>query len=53
MFPEFRKWKTKLTENENFRFFAANGRWEGKLLFVCCKWKWKTEANFPWSANDK
>ncbi len=25
----------------------------GRLLFVCCKWKQKTEVCFPLSANDK
>ncbi len=28
----------KLTESGNFHLFAGNG----KLPFVCCKWKWKT-----------
>jgi hypothetical protein len=28
MFPEFRKWKTELTENGNFRLLAANGKRE-------------------------
>ncbi len=26
---------------------------EGKLLFVCCKRKWKTDICFPWWANGK
>jgi hypothetical protein len=25
----------------------------GKLSFVCLKWKRKTEVCFPWSADDK
>ncbi len=25
----------------------------GKFPLVCCKLKWKTEACFSWSANDK
>jgi hypothetical protein len=34
--------KTELRENDNFRLFAANG-----------KWKQKTEASFSRSENDK
>ncbi len=25
----------------------------GKLSLVCCKWKWRMEVCFPWTANDK
>jgi hypothetical protein len=39
MFLEFRKRKTELTENGNFRLFAENGN--GKLPFVCLKRKRK------------
>ncbi len=47
------------TENGN------NGKWQflfvwlqtenrnGKLLFICCKRKWKLEIYFSWSANKK
>jgi hypothetical protein len=45
--------KTELTENGNFRLFAANGNGNCKLSPVRCKRKRKTEVCFPWSANDK
>ncbi len=41
-FLEFRKGKTELTENHNFHLFSANG----KLPFVCCKRKRKTDIFF-------
>ncbi len=41
-FQYFNIRKTKLTENGNFRLFAANGKRKGKLLFVFCKQKYKS-----------
>jgi hypothetical protein len=34
MFLEFHKQKTELTENGNFRLFAANGKWK-RQTSVC------------------
>jgi hypothetical protein len=45
MFLEFQQQKMEPTENGNFRLFAANGT--GKLPFVCCQRKQKTEVYFP------
>ncbi len=52
MFPEFRKWKTELTENGNFRLLAANGKreWQTSVLL---KTETENESFFPCLANDK
>ncbi len=55
------------TENGKFRLFAANRKRKrqtsvcslrtengnGKLPFLCCKRKQKTEVYFPWLGNDR
>jgi hypothetical protein len=33
--------------------FQQTENGNSKLPFVCCKWKWKTDVSFPWSANNK
>jgi hypothetical protein len=49
-FPEFRKRKTELTENGNFRLFAANGK--RKRQTSICLLQMETEVCFAWLAND-
>jgi hypothetical protein len=51
MFPEFRKRKTELILNGNVHCLLQTENGNGKLPVVC--WKRKTEACFPFSANDK
>ncbi len=54
MFPEFRKRKTELTENINFRVFVANRKqkWQTYVLFSENE-NGKRKFAFLWSANDK
>jgi hypothetical protein len=47
----YAKWN--LTENSNFRLFAANGKRKWQLLFDRCKWKQKTEICFLWLTSGK
>jgi hypothetical protein len=52
MFPEFRKWKTELTENGNFRLLAANGKRE-RQTSVLLKTETENGSFFPFLANDQ
>jgi hypothetical protein len=45
--------KAKLTDTENFCSLLQTENGSGKLPFVCCKRKRKTEVCLPWSANNK
>jgi hypothetical protein len=53
MFPEFYNWKMELMDIGKFDLFSANGKWKQQTLSVYCKWKWRMDICFPWSANDK
>jgi hypothetical protein len=53
MLPRFHVSGILQTENGNFHLFLQTENGNGKLSFVCCKRKWKTDDCFPFSANDK
>jgi hypothetical protein len=44
--------KKELTENGDFRVFAANGKRKQQITFVSCNRKQKMEVCLPWSANN-
>jgi hypothetical protein len=52
MFPEFRKWKAKLTENGNFRLLAENGKQE-RQTSILLKTETENGSFFPCLANDQ
>jgi hypothetical protein len=45
--------ENRTEEKRQHPFFLETGEGNGELPFVCSKEKRKTDACFPWSANDK